>query len=162
MNPCPCGYFGDPDRECRCTGSEVFRYAKRISGPFLDRIDIQLNIPRVDAGELIETHPDPSGETAAKERVARARGVQMERFKGHPSRTCSNAEMTSRMVDEIAGIDPNALAFVKETAERDFLSARGYYRTLKVARTIADLDGESTVKKDHLAEAFQYRLRVSG
>ena len=162
MNPCPCGYFGDPDRECRCTGSEIFRYTKKISGPFLDRIDIQLNVPRVEAGELMETHSDPSGETAAKKRIARAHEAQTMRFLGQPFRTRSNAEMTARMVDELSNIEPSAHAFIRETAERNFLSARGYYRTLKVARTIADLEGEDAVKKDHLAEAFQYRIRVAG
>ncbi len=161
MNPCPCGYFGDPERECRCTASEVLRYTKKISGPFLDRIDIQLNVPRVEVGALIQNGTDDKEERRAAQKIARARAVQQMRFEKTAPAVRTNAEMSSQLTDEFVRLAPEAEEFIKEWMERNFISARGYYRTLKVARTIADLAGEEKVSRDHLAEAFQYRVRVN-
>jgi magnesium chelatase family protein len=161
MNPCPCGYFGDPERECRCTANEVLHYTKKISGPFLDRIDIQLNVPRVASDELILAAGGEKEERRAKQKIARAREIQNERFRKTAPRVRTNSEMSSKLTDEMAALTPEAERFLKEWVAKNFVSARGYYRTLKVARTIADLAGAAHVEKDHLAEAFQYRIRVN-
>jgi len=161
MNPCPCGYFNDSEKECRCTANEVFRYQKKISGPLLDRIDIQLEVPRVPIEELRTKKVDNDAEKFMREHVARARLVQEKRFAHVEPQIFSNAEMSSKQVDEVVTLEPNAEEFLKQTLERAFISARGYYRILKVAQTIADLEASSTVKKEHLAEAFQYRLKTN-
>lgn len=159
MNPCPCGYFGDPEKECRCTANEVFRYHKKISGPLLDRIDIQLEVPRISVAEL-RGEATREMEEAEKEKIQNARRVERERFKKNGFEIFTNAEMSSRQTDQIIKLDDEAERFLKEALEKNFVSARGYYRILKVARTIADLDGAPSVKVEHLAEAFQYRLRI--
>ncbi len=161
MNPCPCGYFGDPEKECRCTAHEVLRYTKKVSGPFLDRIDIQLNVPRVGSDELTLAAGGEKEERHAKQKIARAREIQNERFRATTPRIHTNAEMSSKLTDEMAALTPEAAGFLKEWVAKNFVSARGYYRTLKVARTIADLAGDAQVKKEHLAEAFQYRMRIN-
>jgi magnesium chelatase family protein len=159
MNPCPCGYFGDPEKECRCTASEVFRYQKKISGPLLDRIDIQLEVPRISVSELREIGNETGGE-AERESVKTARKNGGERFKNSGFKILTNAELSSRQTDQVVKLENDAEGFLKEILEKNFISARGYYRTLKVARTIADLDNSQNVKTEHLAEAFQYRLRT--
>ncbi len=159
MNPCPCGYFGDPEKECRCTANEVFRYHKKMSGPLLDRIDIQLEVPRVSVIELREEKSD-AGEKTHKENIKIARQIQRERFKKNGFKIFTNAEMSSRQTDQIIKLEDDAEKFLKETLEKNFISARGYYRILKVSQTIADLDATPKIKIEHLAEAFQYRLKM--
>lgn len=159
MNPCPCGYFGDPEKECRCTANEVFRYHKKISGPLLDRIDIQLEVPRISIVELRERGNESGGETETRN-IQSARRIQRERFKKNGFKIFTNAELSSRQADQVIGMENEAEIFLKETLERNFISARGYYRILKVARTIADLDDAPDIKTEHLAEAFQYRLEI--
>lgn len=156
MNPCPCGFYGDAEKECRCGAFEVIRYQKKISGPLLDRIDLQIRVPRVALAEL--RLKEPSGETSAavKERVERVRKVQRERFKGLGIHT--NAEMSSKQTEEFAALDKAGEAFLA-SINKARLSPRGYYRLLKVARTIADLEDAEHVKDVHIAEAFSYRLR---
>ncbi len=160
MNPCPCGYFEDPDHECRCTANEILRYQKRLSGPLLDRIDIQIEIPRIPASELMAVGDDEVAESAMRERVAQARARQEQRFTSHRAAIHANAEMSSTQTDAMVRLDPRAELFLKRTLERSLMSARAYYRTLKVAQTIADLEGATMVSAEHLAEAFQYRLRA--
>lgn len=157
-NPCPCGYFGDPEKECTCSANAVFRYQKKISGPLLDRMDLQVSVPRIRAEELTETG-DEGEDRAVRTRVASARNAQRERFRAAKLDRYSNAEMTSHDVDCLVAMEGGGEEFLKSVMEKNFISARGYYRTLKVARTIADLESSSIVKKDHLAEAFQYRIR---
>ncbi len=160
MNPCPCGYFEDPERECRCSANEVFRYQRKLSGPLMDRIDLHLEIPRVGTAELRGTAGgDPSETERARAKVIRARERQAERFRAAGIPSITNSEMTSAQTETLVGLEPSAETFLKRALERAFLSPRGYYRTLKVARTIADLDGAERVKEHHLAEAFQYRIR---
>ncbi len=159
MNPCPCGYFGDPEKECRCTANEVFRYHKKISGPLLDRIDIQLEVPRISVTELREEATDAGGE-AEREKIHNARRIQRERFKKNGFEIFTNAEMSSRQTEQAIKLDADAEKLLKETLEKSFISARGYYRILKVAQTIADLDETPNIKIEHLAEAFQYRLKI--
>jgi magnesium chelatase family protein len=156
MNPCPCGYVGDPVRECRCAPSAVARYQKRISGPLLDRIDIHLEVPRVDHEKLAATRGgEPSA--AVRARVAAARARQAERFAGTPLLT--NADMGPRELGDRATLDPAGEGLLRAAARQLHLSARSYHRVLKLARTIADLAGEERVTAPRVAEALQYRPR---
>lgn len=159
MNPCPCGYFGDSEKACRCTAYEILRYQKRISGPLLDRIDIQIGVPRVKIEELRQKG-DIAKEKKWREMVSRARQIQKERFKGLYPKIHTNSEMSSKQVDSLIHLNNAAERFLKEAMEKSFLSARGYYRILKTAQTIADLENIPEIKTEHLAEAFQYRLKT--
>ncbi len=158
MNPCPCGHAGDGEHECRCTAHEVLRYQKKLSGPLLDRFDIQLTVPRVPIGELRDRTHEPEPIETYREPIERARKIQGERFSGIGIH--SNAEMDSKMAERFLALDPSAEQFLKKITERAGLSGRGYYRTLKVARTIADVEGSLAVRSEHIAEAFQYRVRI--
>lgn len=160
MNPCPCGYFEDAEKECKCTANEILRYHKKMSGPLLDRIDIQIQVPRIPIEELRKEKTDDIEENF-RQQVSKAREIQKERFQKLKLRKYSNAEMSSKEIDETVKLDLAADTFLKKTLERAFVSARGYYRILKVARTIADLDNSEEVKTEHLAEAFQYRLKTN-
>ena len=155
MNPCPCGYYNHPTKDCTCSPGQVQRYLNKISGPLLDRIDLQIEIAPVPFEEISKTAP---GETSAaiRERVVAARKIQEERFKGENGIYC-NAQMTPKLITKYAAIDSTALAMLKTAMERFDLSARAYGRILKVARTIADLDKSEDIKTPHIAEAIGYR-----
>ncbi len=159
MNPCPCGYFGDEEKECRCTANEVFRYQKKISGPLLDRIDIQIEVPRVKVEDLRKKNRDEKISEKIKNQVMKARQIQEKRFEKTKPRIRTNAEMSSGQADEIIRLDSSAENFLKNVLEKSFVSARGYYRILKISQTIADLEEAEKVSANHLAEAFQYRVR---
>lgn len=154
MNPCPCGWYGDTTHPCTCSASDVRRYRSRISGPLLDRFDMVLSIPRLQASELGELH---AGETSAtiRERVTlareRARGVLEERG------LRANADLSGPQVRRLVTLDRDAQAFLTMAVTRFSLSGRGYDKVLKVARTIADLDGAQRVRAEHISEALQYR-----
>ena len=152
MNPCPCGFYGDVEKECKCSAYEIIKYQKKISGPLLDRIDLQIKIGRVAIEELRERNNGCGESTSIKHRVADARAVQMKRY------AKLNAELGSREAQEMIRMDESARSFL-DTLNAGHLSPRGYYRLLKVARTIADLEGEELVSSLHLAEAFSYRLK---
>ena len=155
MNPCPCGYYGDPTHHCVCTPGQIQRYMNKISGPLLDRIDIHCEIQAVPFIELSKMQPGESSEQI-RERVVRARKIQEERFKSHRGIHC-NAMMTERMLHEYAEPDESSLDMLRMAMERLKLSARAYSRILKVARTIADLEGSERVQSQHIAEAIGYR-----
>lgn len=162
MNPCPCGFYGDPEKACRCGAYEVFRYQKKVSGPLLDRIDIQIDVPRIKIAELqtVGGNRPAVGKSQSADvlkKVLQAREVQRERLAEHKFFT--NSEMSSKLVDKLAGLTKEAEDFAKEIFDKSMLSARGYYRVLKVARTIADLERSEKVSADHLAEAFSYRIK---
>ncbi len=159
MNPCPCGYFGDPLRECSCSPSTVTRYQKRISGPLLDRMDIHVEVPRVDFDKLTD---DRLGEPSAaiRARVEAARARQRERFAG--ADLVCNADMGPRDVRLFCTLDETGRALVRQAMQQLQLSARAFHRVLKLARTIADLAGEERIAPHHLAEALQYRPRRWG
>jgi len=156
MNPCPCGYYGDPVKECRCSASEISRYQKRISGPLLDRIDIFIEVPRVEYEKLTD---DTLGEHSEKvrARVEAARQIQQRRFQG-TKLTC-NTEMTPIEVKQFCQTEPAAQSLLRTAMKQLHFTARAFHRILKLARTIADLDGADIIKANHLAEALQYRQR---
>lgn len=158
MNPCPCGYHGDPERACTCAPATVSRYTKKISGPLLDRIDIHVSVPRVNYEKL--TNERPSEDSAAiRARVIAARTRQGERFKGTALRT--NADMQVPHIREHCQLDAAGQSLMKAAMRQLQLSARGYHRVLKLARTIADLHGAPQIGPAHLAEALQYRPRMA-
>ncbi len=155
MNPCPCGYFNDPTHHCVCTPGQIQRYINKISGPLLDRIDLQCEITPVPFKDISKAQPgEPSA--AIRERVVKARNIQTERYKDYKGIHC-NAQMTERMIHEFAEPDDSGMEMLRLAMERLSLSARAYSRILKVARTIADLDGCERVERQHLAEAIGYR-----
>ncbi|MBR4962837.1 MAG: YifB family Mg chelatase-like AAA ATPase, partial [Muribaculaceae bacterium] len=155
MNPCPCGYYNHPTKECICSEGAVSRYLNRISGPLLDRIDIQIEVVPVEFEKLSSTTKGESS-SVIRERVIRAREMQTERFKDTPGVYC-NAQMNTRLLNKWALPDSDSIAMLKTAMERFNLSARAYDRILKVARTIADLDGSERVKSYHIQEAITYR-----
>ena len=155
MNPCPCGYYGDATHTCVCTANQIQRYMNKISGPLLDRIDIQCEIQPVPFEEISKAEKgEPS--SSIRQRVIAARKMQEERYRSIPHIHC-NAQMTQRMIHEYAAPDEAGITLLKKAMHKLNLSARAYNRILKVARTIADLDASADVKPIHLAEAIAYR-----
>ncbi len=162
MNPCPCGYFNDPVKECTCSLSMVSRYQKRISGPLLDRIDIHIEVPRVEYDKLTDDRLGEKSEDI-RARVEKAREMQRRRFAsigGHgvPALRC-NADMGPAEVREYCGVDEAGRSLLKAAMQQLSMSARAFHRVLKLARTIADLAGSPDIQTHHLAEAIQYRPR---
>lgn len=157
QNPCPCGWHGDSERQCICTPALVTRYQKRVSGPLLDRIDIYVDVPRVNYEKLSSDRPgEPSA--AIRERVMAARERQARRFRRHP-RCRANADMGAAEVRDYCTLDTAGQSLIRAAVRQLSLSARGYHRVLKLARTIADLAGSERIAPAHLAEAIQYRPR---
>jgi len=160
MNPCPCGYYGDPTHTCVCSPGQIQRYMNKISGPLLDRIDIQCEITPVPFKDLSQAAPgEPSA--SIRERVIKARAIQTERFRETKGIHC-NAQMTERMIHQFAEPDEQSLTLLRTAMERLKLSARAYNRILKVARTIADLEGCPQVQANHIGEAISYRTLDRG
>ncbi|MBX2913565.1 MAG: YifB family Mg chelatase-like AAA ATPase [Cyclobacteriaceae bacterium] len=155
MNPCPCGYYNHPEKECVCAPGVVQRYLSKVSGPLLDRIDLHVEVVPVSFDEMVSQQKSESSE-GIRERVVKAREVQAQRFKGNAEMYC-NAMMGSSMVKKVCVINDAGRALLKTAMERLGLSARAYDRILKVSRTIADLAGSDEIKIEHLAEAIQYR-----
>lgn len=155
MNPCPCGYYNHPTKPCVCAPGQVQKYLNRISGPLLDRIDIQVEIVPVPFDKISEMRPAESS-ASIRERVVKARKIQEERFKDCPGVYC-NAQMTPRLMAKYARPDDSGLAMLKEAMLRLNLSARAYDRILRVSRTIADIEGSDKIESYHIAEAIGYR-----
>jgi len=156
MNPCPCGYYGDPFRRCTCPAGLVSRYQRRISGPFIDRVDIFIEVPHIDYEKLTDNR---LGEKSDKvqERVNAARLIQHQRFQG--TKLSCNADMMPTEVREFCQVEESAQSLLKAAMKQLYLSARAFHRILKLARTIADLENAGIIKAPHLAEAVQYRPR---
>ena len=150
MNPCPCGHLGNPLRECRCTPDQVARYQGRLSGPFLDRLDLLVEVP-VLAPQALAAAPDGEASAAVAARVAAARQRSLRR------QGCCNAQLGPQQLDQHARPEPAALALLQKAATRLAWSGRGYHRVLRVARSIADLAGADTIAPAHMAEAVQLR-----
>ena len=155
MNPCPCGFFNHPDKECTCPPGAVQKYLNKISGPLLDRIDLHVEVTPVAFSELSSIKSSENS-TVIRERVIQARELQAQRYKNNPGIYC-NAQMSSKMLKEICVIDTVGANLLKNAMEKLSLSARAYDRILKVSRTIADLSASEKIKPEHLAEAIQYR-----
>lgn len=155
MNPCPCGHLGDPLQPCTCSPYEIKRYRKRVSGPFLDRVDLFVEVPRLTKQELL-TRPTGEGSAAIRARVKRARQVQWERMKGEKGRF-SNSQLDTKGLRRYCTLNEAAKELLEMAIDRFALSARAYTRVLKVARTIADLGGAEDIAPEHVAEALQYR-----
>jgi magnesium chelatase family protein len=156
MNPCPCGYFGDPYRPCTCPPSLVSRYQRRISGPFIDRVDIFVEVPHIEYEKLTDNRLGEKSEKV-RARVEAARSVQRKRFAG--TKIACNSEMAPAEVREFCQLEDSAQSLLKAAMKQLYLSARAFHRILKLARTIADLEGTDGIKPNHLAEATQYRPR---
>ncbi len=154
QNPCPCGYSGDPDKNCICTAWQIAKYNKRISGPLFDRIDISLRVPRVKFDELT-SRADPTDSKSIKNQVTAARSIQLERFVQRGIFT--NAEMSNKDLDQFCRLDAAGNELLKKCMNHYKFSARSYNRIIKVSRTIADLDESISIKSNHIAEAIQYR-----
>ncbi|RLA39811.1 MAG: ATP-dependent protease [Gammaproteobacteria bacterium] len=150
MNPCPCGYLGEP--RCRCTPDQVNRYRDKISGPLLDRIDLQVHVPRVPHQELTASSPPGESSKNIRERVIAAREKQQGR------QGCANAQLSRKQIDQFCPLNKEQLEMMNAAIERMKLSARGFHRVLKVARTIADIENSETIQNQHLSEALAYRL----
>lgn len=159
QNPCPCGYLGDNSHECTCAPAQIIRYQKKVSGPLLDRIDIHVDIPAVKTEKLTakDTESNETSETI-RSRVQKARDMQTVRFQG--TSLSSNADMASKDTKLFCALSDECINLLRMAVDKLHLSARSYYRTIKVARTIADLEGSQEISKDHLAEALQYRPRT--
>ena len=157
LHACPCGYYGDPFKQCTCSPSLVARYQKRISGPFIDRVDIFAEVPHIDYEKLAD---DRLGEPSEKvqARVVAARSVQQKRFKG--TKLSCNAEMMPGEIREFCHVEEAAQSLLKAAMKQLYLSARAFHRILKLARTIADLENTDIIKAHHIAEAIQYRPRT--
>ena len=159
MNPCPCGYLGDPKHACRCSYPQIHRYRAKMSGPLLDRIDIHVDVPAVPYTDLLQdAQAEPSA--AIRERVARARAIQSARFAR--SKIFCNARMGSRLLRTHCRTDERSRNLLESAIEKLGLSARAYNRVLKIARTIADLAGEADIREQHISEAIQYRTLDRG
>ncbi|MBR3766961.1 MAG: YifB family Mg chelatase-like AAA ATPase [Clostridia bacterium] len=155
MNPCPCGYLGHPKKECTCTASAVARYRNRVSGPLLDRIDIQIDVPAATFSEISGSAVKEETSSEIKERVEKARLIQRERFKG-TGVTC-NAKMTAVQTRQFCVMEDSAKALIKKHYEELGLSGRTYDKVLRVARTIADLDGYDIIRREHIYEALRFK-----
>jgi magnesium chelatase family protein len=156
MNPCPCGYYGDSLRPCTCAPGLVARYQKRISGPFLDRMDIFVEVPHIDYDKLSDNRLGESS-SDVRNRVTAARSVQLKRFKG--TKLVCNAEMTPAEVRAFCLTDDSAQSLLKAAMNQMHLSARAFHRILKLARTISDMEECGEIRAQHIAEAIQYRPR---
>ena len=154
MNPCPCGYYGSKTHECTCTPLQISKYVSRLSGPLMDRIDLQIEVSGVTYDDLAEKGYSESSEEI-KKRVDKARNIQLERYRG--TGVYSNSKMNSEMIKKYCALDAESEKLLKNAFDKMGLTARAYTRILKVARTIADLDGKENIEASHISEALQYR-----
>lgn len=162
-NPCPCGFLGDPKRACRCSPRQITRYQSRLSGPLLDRIDLHLTIPAVETEKLISLYRtgnqnQPESSHEIRKRVLAARKIQNQRFAGLGLQV--NAKMKNKEIKKFCVLKPEALLILKQAVANFHLSARSYFRTIKVSRTIADLANSEEIQPEHVAEALQFRMRI--
>lgn len=156
MNPCPCGFLGDKEKQCTCSDFQISRYLAKLSGPLLDRIDLQIDVPRLTPTELLNTEDTPEDSATIRKRVIKARKFQLERYKDENILT--NSELTSELIKKYCKIDDSSKEILKIAIVKYQLSGRRYDRILKLARTIADLDSSENIHQQHLMQALQYRM----
>lgn len=156
MNPCPCGFLGDRERECTCTESQIQKYRSRLSGPLLDRIDLIVNVPRLTSEELLETNNNSESSAIIRSRVVMARKIQTDRYKKEEIFT--NSELNTKQIKKYCELDKESLQFIKHAAQKYAISGRKYSRILKLARTIADLKQSENITFEHISQAVQYRV----
>lgn len=155
-NPCPCGYLNDPEKECQCQSSQVQKYRRKLSGPLIDRIDLFIEVPQLKYEKLIQENSEKSS-SKIKERVEKARILQKERF--NKNGVITNSEIRIPQIKQYCQVDSKAGNLLRKAVDSGQLSARGYHRVLKVARTIADLADSKNILTEHVAEALMYRIR---
>jgi magnesium chelatase family protein len=160
MNPCPCGNKGSKQKQCICKPTDLDRYKRKLSGPIMDRIDIWVTVGAVDYDKLSSTEQTGEKTGTIKDRVEKARGVQNKRFKNSARKIRTNSEMNVKDLAIYAELSPETKKLLNESAERLQLSARAYHRTIKLARTIADLEGSEVITSSYILEALQYRPRT--
>lgn len=156
MNPCPCGYLGDKEKQCTCSEFQIQRYQSRLSGPLLDRIDLQVEVPRLTADELLNTQPSSETSADIRKRVTMARKIQAKRYENEGILT--NSELTSRLIKKYCKLDDKCTEILKTASIKYQLSGRRYDRILKLARTIADLENSENIQQIHIMQALQYRV----
>lgn len=163
MNPCPCGYFGDPEKECVCHPNDIIRYRKKISGPLLDRIDLIIEVPRLSGEELLSTSQSSESEQL-KQQIIKSREIQINRFKIRNKKSpliFTNSEMGIKEIEQFCNLSKEAENLIKKAIDHYSLSARVYHRILKISRTIADLEGKEIIETSHISEALQYKTEFS-
>ena len=168
MNPCPCGHLNNPPHECVCTPGQITKYQRKISGPLLDRIDLFIEVPPVEIRKIDEEHRETDEAEAIRQRVGMARKVQSERFSakgsaasgGKNEKMLTNSEMGLREIKKYCPLDEETKKLLRQAYEKYAMSVRSYYRTIKIARTIADLAGSQNIEAPHLLEALQYRAKT--
>lgn len=158
-NPCPCGFFGEKNKTCSCSPSQILRYQKRLSGPILDRIDIHVEVPAVEISKITSDGKDAEDSKTVRKRIDKARRAQYKRLLG--KKAVANADMGAKDIKEMVNITEQAKEILKQAVARLSLSARSYHKTIKVAQTIADLEGAKTVAREHVLEALQYRVKTT-
>jgi len=159
MNPCPCGHLGDSQKACVCNDFQIERYRARLSGPLLDRIDMQIEVPRLSSDELLNTAAAGESSAEIRKRVVNARKIQAERYKDYDIFT--NSELTPNLVKKFCEVDEASKMMLKTAISKFSLSGRAYDRILKLSRTIADLDGSENIQSRHIAQCLQYRTLIS-
>ncbi len=158
MNPCPCGFLGDVEKQCTCSEYQIQRYRSKLSGPLLDRIDLVINVPRLTTEELINTKAESEPSSKIRERVVKARKIQAERYSKEGILT--NSELSSKQIKKYCKVDEKTSEFLKLAAQKYHLSGRKFDRILKISRTIADLNGETDIKQEHVTMALQYKAEL--
>ena len=159
MNPCPCGFLGDREKECTCTDYQIQKYRARLSGPLLDRIDLIVNVPRLTSEELINTKIEAEPSSKIRERVIMARKTQAERYKGESILT--NSELNPKQIKKYCFLDKESTDFMRQAAQKYNLSGRKFNRVLKIARTIADLEAKNNIELKHLMSTLQYKVDMN-
>ena len=155
MNPCPCGFLGDKEKQCTCTEMQIQRYRAKLSGPLLDRIDLIIEVPRLTTDELINTKTEAEPSAIIRERVIKARKLQAKRYEQEGILT--NSELSAEMIKKYCILDEKSQQILKLASQKYQLSGRKYNRVLKIARTIADLNSSENITSEHLTQALQYR-----
>ena len=156
-NPCPCGYFRDKERQCTCTPNEISKYQKKISGPLLDRIDIQVWTKRIKSEDF--NNKDSENSEDIKKLVNNARKLQIERYKNAGLPTISNSELSSKQIEKILNVSQESKAILDKALDNAIITARGFFKTIKLAQTIADLENRGRIEKNDIAEALSYRIQ---